>query len=91
MDLIFIVLMTPIIPLGIISAFGLLALVGAFVLMSRSEKKGFGPNNLRVIGIILVATFATVLALHDSNSITAAMGILGAIAGYLFGAKDSSL
>ena len=81
--------MAPVIPLGIVSAFGLLALVGAFVMMSRSDKKGFGPNNLRVVGIILVATFATVLALHDAESITAAMGILGAIAGYLFGAKAS--
>ena len=79
--------MAPIIPLGIVSAFALITLIGAFVLMSDSEKKGFGPNNLRVVGIILVATFATVLALYDADSITAAMGILGAIAGYLFGAK----
>lgn len=68
----------------IISAFGLIALIGAFVKM----KPGFGPFNLRVIGIILVGTFAALLALSDSQSMTAAMGILGAIAGYLFGIKD---
>lgn len=68
----------------IISAFGLIALIGAFVKM----KPGFGPFNLRVVGIILVGTFAALLALSDSQSMTAAMGILGAIAGYLFGIKD---
>ena len=68
----------------VISAFGLIALIGAFVKM----KPGFGPFNLRVVGIILVGTFAALLALTDSQSMTAAMGILGAIAGYLFGIKD---
>jgi hypothetical protein len=48
-------------------------------------KKGFGPFNLRVIGIVLVCTFATLLAITKESSLNAAMGILGAIAGYLFG------
>ena len=68
----------------IISAFGLVALIGVFIKM----KPGFGPFNLRVVGIILVGTFATLLALTGNQSMTAAMGILGAIAGYLFGIKD---
>lgn len=68
----------------IISAFGLIALIGSFFKM----KQGFGPFNLRVIGIILVGTFAALLALTNNQSMTAAMGILGAIAGYLFGIKD---
>ena len=68
----------------IIAAFGLITLVGSLIKM----KPGFGPFNLRVIGIILVGTFATLLALKNSESLTAAMGILGAIAGYLFGIKD---
>jgi hypothetical protein len=51
-------------------------------------KPGFGPFNLRVVGIILVGTFAALLAVQGGESITAAMGILGAIAGYLFGIKD---
>ncbi|MBY4676192.1 hypothetical protein [Marinobacterium arenosum] len=58
-----------------------IALIGSF----RQMKPGFGPFNLRVVGIILVATFATVLALVDNGKISAAIGILGAIAGYLFG------
>lgn len=49
---------------------------------------GFGPFNLRAVGIVLVATLAALLALKDTSSLTAAMGILGAIAGYLFGIKD---
>ena len=70
----------------IIAGFGVVALVGAFVKMT----KGFGPFNLRVMSIIIVATFSSLLALRDSGSLSAAMGILGAIAGYLFGLKDSA-
>ena len=70
----------------IIAAFGFATLIGVFYRM----KDGFGPFNLRVVGIVLIATFASLLALHDANSLTAAMGILGAIAGYLFGIKDKT-
>lgn len=69
----------------IIAGFGALALLGALWNM----KKGFGPFNLRVVGLILVATFASLLALWARDSLTAAMGILGAIAGYLFGIRVS--
>ena len=68
----------------IIAGFGTVALLGSFWRM----KSGFGPFNLRVVGIILVGTFATLLALQGGETITAAMGILGAIVGYLFGIKD---
>jgi len=71
----------------IISGFGAVALIGVFAKM----KPGFGPFNLRAIGIVLVATFASLLALQDGGSMTAAMGILGAITGYLFGIKDSAV
>ena len=64
----------------------LVALIGSF----KQMKPGFGPFNLRVIGIILVATFATTLALIDNGKISAAIGILGAIAGYLFGFSKES-
>jgi hypothetical protein len=59
----------------IIAGFGTVALIGSFWRM----KAGFGPFNLRVVGIILVGTFATLLALQGGETITAAMGILGAI------------
>ena len=68
----------------IISALGPIALIGVFARMS----KGFGPFNLRAVGIVLIATFASLLALKDGGSLTAAMGLLGAIVGYLFGIKD---
>lgn len=68
----------------IIAGLGIIALVGVFWRMTP----GFGPFNLRAVGIVLIATFATLLALKDGGSLTGAMGILGAIAGYLFGIKD---
>ena len=68
----------------IIAALGFVTLIGVFYRMEH----GFGPFNLRVVGIVLIATLASLLALHDANSLTAAMGILGSIAGYLFGIKD---
>jgi len=55
----------------------------------RNMKEGLGPYNLRAMGIVLIATFATIMAVKDAGSLTAAMGILGAIAGYLFGIKDA--
>jgi len=69
----------------VISGIGTIALLGSFWKM----KPGFGPFNLRVVGIVVVGTFATLLALQGGESITAAMGILGAIVGYLFGIKDA--
>lgn len=69
----------------IIAIFGAGTMIGVFLKM----RNGFGPFNLRAIGIVLVATFATLLALQTGNALTAAMGILGGIAGYLFGIKDS--
>ncbi len=72
--------------LWIIAGFGAMALAGVFWKMTN----GFGPFNLRAVGIVLVATFSALLALREGGSLTAAMGILGAIAGYLFGLKDSA-
>ncbi|HLC77558.1 MAG TPA: hypothetical protein VJH92_00345 [Candidatus Nanoarchaeia archaeon] len=65
---------------------GVITLVGIFIRM----KDGFGPFNLKVVGIVLVAILSSLLALKDSGSLTAAMGILGAIVGYLFGSRDTS-
>jgi hypothetical protein len=68
----------------IIATIGAFALAAVFLRM----KDGFGPYNLRAFGIVLVATFVTLLALHSDTNLTAAMGILGAIAGYLFSIKS---
>ncbi len=69
----------------VIAAFGAIALIGV---LSRM-KGGFGPFTLRAVGIVFVGTLSALLALKDAGSLPAAMGILGAIAGYLFGIKDS--
>lgn len=58
---------------------------GSLIAAFKNMKKGFGPNNLRVIGIILVATFAAVMSIINKESMNASIGILGAIIGYLFG------
>jgi len=67
----------------LIAAIGTITIVGVLLKM----KTGFGPYNTRAIGIVLVATFASILAVTENGSINAAMGILGAIAGYLFGIR----
>jgi hypothetical protein len=69
----------------IVAAIGALTMIGVFVRM----KGGFGPTNMRIVGLVLVATFATLLGLTE-KSVTSAIGILGAVAGYLFGLKDSA-
>jgi len=61
--------------------FGVFAIVKVFSHM----KDGFGTFNVRITGIVIVATFASILAVLNPSSESAAIGILGAIAGYLFG------
>jgi len=61
--------------------FGVFALIKVFSHM----KDGFGPFNVRITGIVLVATLASILAVMNPSGESAAIGILGAIAGYLFG------
>lgn len=64
-----------------IAVLGGCTLFGVFYRM----KDGFGPFNLRVTGIVLIALLTSIIAIEDHDSISSAMGILGAIAGYLFG------
>lgn len=61
--------------------FGFFALAKIFDRM----KNGFGPFNVRITGIVIVATLTSILAVMSPSSESAAIGILGAIAGYLFG------
>ena len=68
----------------LVAAFGAGTMIGVF----RRMQGGFGPFNLRTVGIVLVATFAALLGTISADTRTAAIGILGAVAGYLFG-KDS--
>ena len=70
-----------------ILGFGVLALCKVFGHM----KDGFGPFNVRITGIVIVATFVSILAVLQPATESAAIGILGTIVGYLFGygAKDA--
>jgi len=72
--------------LWIIAVLGAATLIGVFWKMQG----GFGPLNLRAVGLVLIAVLAALLAIAKSDNLTAAMGLLGAIAGYLFGAKANS-
>lgn len=72
--------------LWIISVLGAATLYGVF----RKMSGGFGPMNLRAIGLVLIAVVAAVLAIVKTDNLNAAMGILAAIAGYLFGANERS-
>lgn len=51
---------------------------GLLVVLLKMQK-GFGVSNIRILGLIFVSTLVTLLALHDTGSISSAMGILGAI------------
>ena len=70
----------------IFAGLGALTLGGVFWKMER----GFGPFNLRAVVLVLITTIVALLALREGGALTAAMGVLGAIAGYLFGIKDST-
>ncbi|MEN3111141.1 hypothetical protein ACFONG_04695 [Uliginosibacterium paludis] len=61
--------------------FGVFAMVKVF----KHMKDGFGPFNVRITGIVIVATLTSILAVMNPSGESAAIGILGAIAGYLFG------
>ena len=67
-----------------------ICVLGAFTLggVFWRMQGGFGPFNLRAVGIVFVAILSSLLASQDAGGLTPAMGILGAIAGYLFGIKD---
>jgi uncharacterized membrane protein len=62
----------------------------AFILLFAKMNKGIGTFNLKVFGITLVASLASILVLSDipQTNLTAAFGILGTIIGYLFGIKS---
>ena len=70
---------------------GLIAImgIGAMVILGLKMKGGFGNYNLKVYGITLVALLVVILAISpmEAAKLSPAYGILGAIAGYLFGLK----
>jgi hypothetical protein len=71
--------------LWLVSGMCALTLIGVFWKM----KPGFGPNNLQAVGIVLIAFLASVLSILRPDGLNAAMGILGAVGGYLFGMRSN--
>lgn len=68
--------------IGIIGVAGTVTIGAVFIKM----KRGIRQQNLRALGVVLIAVLVSLLAVV-SNRYESAFGILGAIAGYLFG-KD---
>ncbi len=64
---------------------GLVVIGGTFAKMNR----GIRQQNLKAIGITLIAVLVVILALEQNSAVQAAISLLSAMAGYLFG-KDSS-
>ena len=56
------------------------------------QKKGWGPTNLKVLGIVLVVMMGAFLitAGYSQSQITPMIGILGTLLGYLLGQTGSS-
>jgi len=74
---------------SILAIAGVLAVSGvAAVIACKRMTKGFGPFNIKVLCIILVAPLASVIALTEPSAVSAATSILGAIAGYAFGVRN---
>ena len=63
--------------------------IGSLFILFKKMKVGFGNYNIKVYGITLVAILVTILAISpiETTNLSPAYGILGAIAGYLFGLK----
>ena len=71
--------------LAIIAIAGTVALGGVFIKM----KRGIRQQNLRAVGILLVLLLSSMLAIV-SNNYEPVYGLLGAVAGYLFGKDESA-
>lgn len=78
---------------NIFQIIGLIAvlLIGGGTLFGvfKKMKGGFGPQNLSVTIIILVAIFVMIAGLVKTEYFNNAIGILGAIVGYIFGFSNS--
>ena len=70
---------------SLVTVLGIAMLGGVLTKMDR----GIRQQNLRAIGIVLVAVLVTLLVIASDAGIEAVLGLLGAIVGYLFG-KDTS-
>ena len=63
--------------------------VCAFSVMKRQDQ-GFGPYNLRAVLLPLVVTLAVLVAIAGAADGAAVIGLLGTVAGYLFGIRETT-
>ena len=71
-----------------LGAIGVLTMIGVFASSFR-RGEGLGPLNLRAVGLVLIGTFAALLAAQGGSALPAGFGVIGAIAGYIFGLRGT--
>jgi hypothetical protein len=72
-------------------AFGAVVVVGEIVILVRRQQ-GFGPQAVRIVGITIIVTIAAGLAAASNiplERLTAVIGLLGTLAGYLAGRGEN--
>lgn len=67
-----------------------IAILGGIGIIGALTKMKGSPNSytLKTLGLILITTFVALLAALNPDSLEIVTGILGAIAGYLFGIQN---
>ena len=73
--------------LVVVAGAGVFALAFFFVIVVK--KLRLSTPVIRAVGLVLVVVAVCALALATQSNVTAAVGVLGAVAGYLFGAASS--
>ena len=65
--------------------------IAAFILLYKKMNIGIGEFNLKIYGITLVCILVVLLAISpiEKQNLSPAFGILGVVAGYLFGLKNN--
>ncbi|WEK12327.1 MAG: hypothetical protein P0Y48_07485 [Candidatus Microbacterium phytovorans] len=74
--------------LVLIAVFGLASL--AFFFLRTKKDAELSKLTIRAVGIVLVIVTAALLAVAYESAVVAAVGLLGAVAGYLFGSSSST-
>lgn len=72
----------------VVLSFGFLLMLAVLIFLYKS-KKGFGNLTFKILGIILIATASLflIVAGYSNDQITPVIGLLGTVAGYIFGSN----
>lgn len=77
-------------PIAVLS-FGVIVIISEILVLYRKQQ-GFGPQAVRIVGITIIITIAGALSatnLIPLERLTAVIGLLGTLAGYLAGRGDN--